>query len=264
MAYWSVDDEITAAKLNTSSVIYDFTYGETIAVNDALYFNSSDGKVYKTDANFSDERIHNFIGFALEAGNANDVKQVQVSGKIGGFSSLTVGCHYYLSETAGAITATVPTFPFKVGIAISDTELIIVRLPIVTLSDIVQQSDNDEKSTKSTSAVKLKEIKNNCNNPLEKIRIKFTLRMATNGQTAYGRIYKNGAAIGAQWWSTPACSGSSVYRYASEDLGPFVKDDLIQIYVYSSDSSSPAYVRDFELCYTGGFIAPKEFTNQDP
>ena len=91
MPHWSPGDEITSTKLNLDSVIKDFTYGETIAVNDALYLKASDGKVDKTSASYNDERIYNFIGFAKEAGDLNDVKKVQIVGKIEGFSGLTVG-----------------------------------------------------------------------------------------------------------------------------------------------------------------------------
>lgn len=105
----------------------DFTYGETIAVNDALYLKASDGKVYKTDADFDDERIHNFVGFAKEAGNANDVKKVQIGGKVSGFSELTIGVDYYLSNTAGAISSSIGTYKKRIGFALSTTEILLIH-----------------------------------------------------------------------------------------------------------------------------------------
>lgn len=105
----------------------DFTYGEAIAVNDALYLKASDGKAYKTDADFDDERIHSFIGFAAEVGNANDVKKVQIAGKVSGLSGLTAAGRYYLSGTAGAISAIPGAYKKCIGIAVSSAKLMIEK-----------------------------------------------------------------------------------------------------------------------------------------
>ena len=105
----------------------NFTYGETIAVNDALYLKAADGKVYRASASFGDERIHNFVGFAKEAGALNDVKKVQIGGKVSGFSALTIGSDYYLSNTAGAIDVVEGTNKIVIGIAVSTTELLMFQ-----------------------------------------------------------------------------------------------------------------------------------------
>ncbi|GAI48451.1 unnamed protein product, partial [marine sediment metagenome] len=93
----------------------------------ALYLKASDQKVYKTDADFDDERIHSFVGFAKESGVLNDVKQVWVSGKATGMSGLTPGSKYYLSGTPGAISVTPGAYKKHVGIAVSATELFIEK-----------------------------------------------------------------------------------------------------------------------------------------
>jgi hypothetical protein len=67
----------------------DFVYGETIAVNDALYL-KSDGKVYKTSASYNDERIHNFVGFAKEAGTSGQTKKVQIAGIVKNLNAFTL------------------------------------------------------------------------------------------------------------------------------------------------------------------------------
>lgn len=130
MAHWVNGDTGTAKKLNQTGKVEDFPYGETIAINESVYLKASDQKVYKTDANFSDERIHNFIGFALEAGIANDVKEVQITGKVIEFSGLIAGSKYYLSNTAGATGTPTGTYKKEIGIAVSTTELLI-RIPEV-------------------------------------------------------------------------------------------------------------------------------------
>jgi len=137
----------------------DFTYGETIAVNDALYL-KSDGKVYKAVASSDDEKIHNFIGFAKEAGVANDVKKVQISGVVSGFSGLTVGSYYYLSTTAGAITTTLPTYAKKIGIAVSTTELLTIKEIIPNFSILIAEpAQMTQVSTSSTTYVTVKEFR---------------------------------------------------------------------------------------------------------
>lgn len=149
---WSSGEQINASDLNANfqealNNYRDFTYGETIAVNDALYLKASDGKVYKTDADFNDERIHNFIGFAKEAGALNDVKKVQIGGKVSGFSGLTPGVKYYLSNTPGVISSVPGTYVKKIGLAVSATELLIkedilegVSLPTRSLDTIYQNT----------------------------------------------------------------------------------------------------------------------------
>lgn len=95
-----------AADINKSILAEGFklhTFGETIDGSPqprAVYYKNSDGKVYRTDATYNDERILSFIGFAIEDGNANDTKLVQTHGIVGGFSGLTVGTEYCLAEAA--------------------------------------------------------------------------------------------------------------------------------------------------------------------
>lgn len=101
-----------------------FTYGETISANDALYFKRSDQRVYKADASTLDES-QGFVGFAIEAGSAADEKLIKRSGLLSGFTSLTAGSEYYLSDTAGAISTTPGTYDQPIGFAVSTTELFI-------------------------------------------------------------------------------------------------------------------------------------------
>jgi len=60
-------------------------------------------------------------GVVLEDTAAGDYAPVTLMGVIGGFVGLTVGAYYYLSSTAGAITATSGTQ--KLGFAVSTTDL---------------------------------------------------------------------------------------------------------------------------------------------
>ncbi len=243
------DSEETNApkKLKLSSIpapeyvektMVDLTYGETLAVNNAVYLKATDGKVYKTDADYSDERTQNFVGFAKEAGDAEDVKKVQTGGKVEEFSGLTAGSYYYVSATAGEITLSKPTAPAIVGLALSATELLIIR-KWQSEASISTRAANapTERNTQETSYTKLKEIEILYDG---RYRTKFGLR--SNGANAtYGKIYKNGVALGTERYVD-----ISTYTYFEEDFD-FVKGDLVQVYARVTNVAHIAYVAYYEL-----------------
>ena len=77
------------------------------------------------------------------------------------------------------------------------------------------------------------------------IRVKFRIEHSPGtGYTAYGRIYKNGAAVGVEH-STNVAN----YQYFYDDIAVVV-GDLVQLYVYSS-TLAIVYIIDFALCYNG-------------
>jgi|CXWL01.1.fsa_nt_gi hypothetical protein len=116
-------DQVTATDFNDYTLSKTVTLGETIAAGEAVYLKSSDGKVYKTDADTL-ESILNFIGFAAEAGVLNETKRVVLAGRmVTGLSGLTAGTIYYLSNTAGALSSSEGTYPLAVGVAVSTTVL---------------------------------------------------------------------------------------------------------------------------------------------
>lgn len=81
-------------------------------------------------------------------------------------------------------------------------------------------------STQATSWTKLKEYV--CT-VAGQIRISFSLS-GTGGATAYGRIYRNGSAVG----TSRSATGATTY---SEDIGGWKPGDLIQVYGYVSNAS---------------------------
>lgn len=94
----------------------------------AVYKSSSDGKIYKTDADDNTKRI--FFGFVKAGENVNSGESVKViiEGKVSGFSGLTSGQFIYLTDTAGSISHTASTtLVIRVGIAISATEILILQ-----------------------------------------------------------------------------------------------------------------------------------------
>lgn len=113
--------------------IIEVNAGEAVDVSSnpqAVYLKSTDGEFYKTDADAM-ESTYKFAGFAITTGSDGNPFYVIRSGIVSGFSGLTAGSTYYLSGTAGAISTTPGTYQFKVGIAISTTQLMIEAEPVV-------------------------------------------------------------------------------------------------------------------------------------
>lgn len=99
-------------------------------------------RLYKTDADFYDERTLNYLGFATESKNAGEDCKVRTGGRYSSLSGLTPGSHYYLSATAGGISTTVGT---HVGFATSATELMMtprdtLRAGHITISSLAYDS----------------------------------------------------------------------------------------------------------------------------
>ena len=104
--------------------------GEAIAANDAVYIKASDGLFYKTDADAtassSDAGI---VGIAIAAIVITETGTIRLVGRVTGFTSLSIGSKYYVSATAGGITATAPSNVRFVGTADSATTLVISPNP---------------------------------------------------------------------------------------------------------------------------------------
>ena len=101
-----------------------YTADEILLIRDALYISAADN-VSKADATGSGDSTK-LIGFAVAAAADTASVEVQSSGVMGGFSSLTAGARQFLSETAGEIVETKPTGNVTVvqaGYAKSTTEV---------------------------------------------------------------------------------------------------------------------------------------------
>jgi hypothetical protein len=97
--------------------------GQALSTGDALYIASADGKAYKTDATFPNEKVENFIGFAASAVAASTNITVKTGPNVDGFAGLIPGSVYYLSSSLGDIS-TSPSSAFKpVGIATGPSTL---------------------------------------------------------------------------------------------------------------------------------------------
>jgi len=89
-----------------NQVFNSYTADETIAAVDALYISAADN-VSKASATAGGAESR-LMGFALASAADTDPVDVVSEGVLDGFSGLTPGSRYYLSDTAGLITPTIP------------------------------------------------------------------------------------------------------------------------------------------------------------
>lgn len=122
----------TGQDADDADFVIETTAGEALSARDACYISSSDGKAYKCDAD--DTTKIGFIGFAQEAASTNAAVSLIHTGLATGFSALTIGAQYYISGTAGSVTATAPTNKKIVGVAVSATVIKIAEYPTVRIS----------------------------------------------------------------------------------------------------------------------------------
>ena len=139
------------------------------------------------------------------------------------------------------------------------------------IGDGYMHSSSDDRESTSLSYTKIKEISLDILHDSPGT-LRIGMKLASNGATAYGKIYKNGVAHGSEHTST-LWSGVAY----SDDLS-FADGDLIQIYVRTSNASYVAKIMEFwiqgsvvDQTFQGviddskvGIENPIVATNQDP
>ncbi len=96
------------------------TAGEDLSLGDAVAIKDADGEVYQADAN--DSALRPAVGIIGHAADEDGTVEIVMQGILGGQSSLAEGDNVYLSETAGELTTSAPSWNQKLGVAISTTE----------------------------------------------------------------------------------------------------------------------------------------------
>ena len=91
---------------SAESIENSFDADVAIGARDVVYISTED-KV--SPASAAAEASARAIGFAMNAATAGQAVSVKSDGLVVGFSGLTSGARYYLSNTAGQISTTVPT-----------------------------------------------------------------------------------------------------------------------------------------------------------
>lgn len=134
-------DNIGAVPTSASAVDVTVTAGEGLVAGDVVYLSDGSGGLnsgqwYKADADFTYASSTSVaVGIATAAITSGSTGSVRMTGRVTGLSGLSVGELYYVSATAGAMTATPPANAWFLGKADSATSLLLgsatgsIRLP---------------------------------------------------------------------------------------------------------------------------------------
>ena len=163
---------------------------------------------------------------SLDSGAVTDVKVTSVGG-----SKITAGSIPSGKFQAGAIA----------GADIADGTITRAKIGAYTAGNYFIIGSDSEKTTAATSYTKVKEIVVTRTGTL---RVSFALA-GSNMINAYGRVYRNGVAVG-----TARNTTSTIPETYSEDISGWGPNDLCQIYAYTQNGAYPAKVTNFRL-YTG-------------
>lgn len=114
----------------TGSAVYDQNVvagvaGETLAAGNLVYFKTSDGRWWLTDADTAATVDGVILGFAQGAATAGVAVNVVIGGVDKNQSGLTAGTTYYASNTAGALSSSAGTVERIVGKALTTTSIIL-------------------------------------------------------------------------------------------------------------------------------------------
>lgn len=138
-------DNIAAVPPSTVNVDIQGLAGVSIAAGEVVYLSTGSGSLtagswYLADADLtyaSSEAVT--IGMAPNAITSGATGTIRLQGQMTVSGPLTTGGSYYVSATAGALTATAPAFSRFVGQADSTTTIVIVPNPVASnLMDILQ------------------------------------------------------------------------------------------------------------------------------
>lgn len=135
---WSLDN-VAAIPSSSGNVDVTGIAGEALSAGDAVYLSqgiggTTSGRWYKTDSDFTYASMTAAVtGIAPSAIASGASGSIRLIGRVTGLSGLTAGGDYYVSGTAGGVTATAPTNALRLGRAESTTVLILrpadVRAP---------------------------------------------------------------------------------------------------------------------------------------
>jgi len=162
-------------------------------------------------------------------------------------AALTTGVHG-VGESTVASAADIATHAADTsthGVSeVADAADIITTTTSQVASGNLRNSNDAERNYTNIPYTKKKECLLNA--ALAACRIKFDLCTNDGAVAAYGRIYKNGVAIGTERSTTTLTPD---YETFTEDLSGFAENDLIQIYIHSATSGYIASVKNFRFYY---------------
>lgn len=110
----SSDSGVTWATPSVNDQSYTFKMG---------FIGTGSGRIIRADANDNDR--NNFLGFVNSSVATSSSALVTINGVIDGFTGLSSGVKYYLSDTIGNISTTPGTLIWKTGVSVSNSSIII-------------------------------------------------------------------------------------------------------------------------------------------
>jgi hypothetical protein len=130
----TVDNYIPNSIFSGTNTDITGTAGETIASGKCIYLSDGSGsktggRWYLADADEEYSSLELILGFSTEVIASGASGTIRTGGVASGLSGLTAGTRYYVSATAGALTATAPTLERSVGWAMSVSTLMISFMP---------------------------------------------------------------------------------------------------------------------------------------
>lgn len=124
----TIDGVYAVQAASSVNLEVDGTAGEALTAGDWAYQSDGSnsltaGRWYKTDADLYYASIHPNIAYVPSAIASGGTGTLRIGGVADSLSGLSAGTTYYLSATAGAITATAPANARPVGVARSATAI---------------------------------------------------------------------------------------------------------------------------------------------
>lgn len=124
------------------NIVNTFTGGQTIAgisTPQPVMLATSTGQVSLVDGDVA-STTYNFLGFNINNCTTGGTCYVQTDGIVKGFTGLTAGQRYYVSDTAGVLSTTVGTIENYVGISVSTSQIYIDKGPTSDNQFLVTQA----------------------------------------------------------------------------------------------------------------------------
>ena len=219
------------------------TSGEALTANDIGYFKELDQKWYKADADITATFDQLQLGIVKSTVAINSGVSIAISGPVGGFTGLTAGSKYYLSNTPGEITTTAGTYSVFIGWALNTTTIMFNPLnktaPTQKEKDALAGSSGVPSSTNkfvtqdNTSSATTDQTQTTQNGTVE--------LGEANATTKKNKI--------AQSFIPTKTKIRGVNLYKSADLGTFT--GTVTVSLQADNSGSPS----------GSALATKTFTN---
>jgi hypothetical protein len=213
--------------------------GETISgatTPQACYIDETDGELYACDGNDIDKI--RFDGFVISDTTDGNPAEFQGSGIVRGFSGLTIGSKYYLQDD-GTIGTSIGTYEVLVGIATSETELLIEK---GSFQFIGSESFNDNSPSSGNPAVSTFTIPDLARFVI--INLLYTRNISSTKEIARGEMtlsvkgktsgsLRNGFSYGSNTLSTSASISGDTLTITTQNNGSTRANNTGTVYFYN-------------------------------